>query len=82
MVTHGGGLAGQVSRTALLPEQVIGLLVCSNTKDAPAWEGIPRSCQDAVVAFTMEDEVAKGVTGRQVPEDLQRSLKEQPSQAL
>jgi CubicO group peptidase (beta-lactamase class C family) len=34
MLTHGGGLAGQASRTALLPDAGVGLLVCSNAGDA------------------------------------------------
>lgn len=40
MLTHGGGLAGQASRTTLLPEQGIGFVILSNSGDAEPVSGL------------------------------------------
>lgn len=40
MVTHGGGVAGQSSRVALLPEVGVGLAIFCNTTDGEALSGL------------------------------------------
>lgn len=40
MLSHSGGLAGQVTRTTLLPEQGIGLVVYSNSEESDAISGL------------------------------------------
>ena len=40
MLTHGGGLAGQASRTTLLPDQGVGFVVFSNSGDGEPVSGL------------------------------------------
>ena len=49
MITHGGGLAGQATRTALLPEQGIGLAVYTNSGDAEPVSGLRYALLDLLL---------------------------------
>lgn len=55
LVHHAGGLSGQVTYTALLPEQGIGLAVFSNTEDGAAVNGLRSALIDHLLGVTGYD---------------------------
>lgn len=52
LIHHSGGLSGQVTYTALLPEQGIGIAVFSNTEDGAAVSGLRSALIDHVLGET------------------------------
>jgi CubicO group peptidase (beta-lactamase class C family) len=58
LVHHSGGLAGQITYTALFPEQGIGLAVFSNTEDGAAVQGLRNALLDHLVGAPAFDWVA------------------------
>ncbi len=58
MVTHGGGLVGQITRNTLLPEQGIGLALLSNTGDGAPISGLRYALLDHLLGVTGFDWVA------------------------
>ena len=58
MLTHGGGLAGQASRTALLPDAGIGLIVCSNAGDGEPVSALRYALLDLLTGAPAFDWVA------------------------
>lgn len=49
MLTHGGGLIGQSSRVAMLPEQGVGLAILSNSSDAEPVSGLRYAILDRLL---------------------------------
>jgi len=49
MLSHGGGLAGQITRTALLPDLGVGLVVFSNAQDEDAVSSLRYALLDHVL---------------------------------
>jgi len=58
MITHGGTVAGQVSRTVLLPERGIGLFVTFNSEDDKALSGLRYAIIDELLGARKRDWVA------------------------
>ena len=58
LVHHSGGLSGQITQTALLPEQGIGLVVYSNTEDGAAVFGLRSALLDHLIGAPAFDWVA------------------------
>ena len=58
LVHHSGGLSGQITQTALLPERGIGLCVFTNTEDRHAVVGLRNALLDYLLGQTSFDWVA------------------------
>lgn len=58
LIHHSGGLSGQITHTALLPEQGIGLVVYSNTEDSPPISNLRFALLDHLIAAPPFDWVA------------------------
>jgi len=58
MISHGGLVAGQASRAALLPEQNIGLFLCVNTEDSTAVSGLRYAILDYLLDAPCYDWIA------------------------
>lgn len=58
LIAHSGGLSGQITHTALLPEQGIGLAVLSNTEDRHAVTGLRNALLDHLIGTSGFDWVA------------------------
>jgi CubicO group peptidase (beta-lactamase class C family) len=58
MMTHGGAVAGQVSRTVLLPERHVGIFVCFNSEEAQALSGLRYALIDRVLGAPEFDWIA------------------------
>lgn len=55
MLSHAGGLAGQVTRTTLMPEQGIGLVVFSNSEEGEAISGLRYALLDQLLGLPLFD---------------------------
>lgn len=58
MVTHGGLVAGQVSRAVLLPERNIGLFLCFNTEDGAPLSALRYAILDYLLGIPAFDWIA------------------------
>jgi hypothetical protein len=58
LIHHSGGLSGQMTQTALLPEQGIGLAVYSNTEDGAPVAGLRSALLDHLIGAPPFDWVA------------------------
>lgn len=58
MLSHGGGLAGQITRTALFPDQGIGLVVYSNAQEEDAISSLRFAIADQLFGAPAFDWVA------------------------
>lgn len=64
MLSHGGGLAGQITRTALLPDQGVGLAVFSNSQEEDAVSALRYALADHVLGVSAFDWTAFAVKAR------------------
>ena len=58
LISHSGGLSGQITQTALLPERGLGLAVFSNTEDRHPVLGLRNALLDHLLGVTSFDWVA------------------------
>ncbi|MEP7243911.1 MAG: serine hydrolase [Gammaproteobacteria bacterium] len=58
MLSHAGGLSGQVTRTTLLPDQGIGFVVYSNCEDSDAISGLRYAIMDRLLDAPAHDWLA------------------------
>ncbi|MGA0602631.1 serine hydrolase [Caulobacter sp. KR2-114] len=64
MLSHGGGLAGQITRTALLPEQGVGLAVFSNSQEEDAVSALRYALADRLLGAPAFDWVGFALNAR------------------
>lgn len=64
MLSHGGGLAGQITRVCLLPDQNIGLAVFSNAQDEDAVSGLRYALADHLLGAPAFDWVGFALKAR------------------
>ena len=68
MLSHGGGLAGQITRTALLPEAGVGLAVFSNSQEEDAISALRYALADHVLGVAAFDWVGFAMKARDAAE--------------
>ena len=64
MLSHSGGLAGQVTRTALLPDDGVGLVVYTNCEDSDALSGLRYALLDLVLHAPATDWLGRAQAAR------------------
>ena len=73
MVSHAGGLIGQITRTTLLPEQGLGFVVYSNTQDDEPISGLRYALLDHLLDAPPHDWV--GATRRKIEQQSAEVIK-------
>ena len=73
MLSHSGGLIGQITFTTLLPEQGLGFVVYSNTQDGDAITGLRYALLDQLLDAPPHDWI--GATRRRIAEQSAKVIK-------
>ena len=74
MLTHGGGLAGQASRTTLLPDHGIGFVILTNSGDTEPVSGLRYALLDHLLGVEGYDWIAATKTAIAAGENSVRAL--------